>query len=220
MYLKIFNLTKTFTGKTSTFLAAAVVVMTFIDYLLKWQIYPYLFNILAPFFGVLYKFAFESFVLICLVFLTFSVWKLRKQLIISKPNALEKQILDTKVQLENQIKKNSESIVFQMKALETRLDGRLFNVERTVVDLEIEDHKKKKQVGAMAMLLKKLAMSKRQGWGEEDTLFEIKEYIKDRGMPSTYLAEFNKSLAGCSDDLKILKDDVYKLAQEKLYKVG
>src|SRR3989344_6345550 len=116
MYSKIFNWTKTFLGKALAILTAIVVVMTFIDFLLKWQIYPYLFSVVTAFFGVLHEFAFEVFVSVSLVVLTLFLWKLQKQFIGSKPNALEKQILDTRTHLESQIKKNSKGLSWILKS--------------------------------------------------------------------------------------------------------
>jgi len=217
MYSKIFNWTKTFLGKALAILTAAVAVMTFIDFLLKWQIYSYLFSVITAFFGVLHELAFEVFVSGSLVALTLFLWKLQRQFIASKPNALEKQILDTRTQLESQIKKNSDATGVQIKAIETRLNNKLFELERTLVDFEIENHRNKNQVGEVSMMIKKLGMDNKSGYGAEDTLLEIKEYIKKSGMPNYFLEDLNKALKGIPEGLGIVRDEILKIAQERLY---
>ena len=94
---KIYNWTKTFLGKAIAVLTGIVLMMTFADYLFKLQIYPYLLSIISVPFRVLYEFAFESFVLVCLVLMALFSWRLHKKIASSKPNALEKQILDIKI---------------------------------------------------------------------------------------------------------------------------
>lgn len=217
MFSKMYNGTKTLVGKILAVLATSVVVMTFIDYLLKWQIYPYIFNAVFVLFKVLYNFAFESFTLISLATLTVFVWKLHKKFIASKPHALEKQILDIKSSLEAQIKKLSDSNTAQAKSVETRLGDKLFEIERTLVDFEIENHRAKNQVGEISMMIKKLNMDLKRRWGAENDLLEIREYIKKSGMPNYFLEDLHNALKGVPDSLKIIADEILKLAQEKLY---
>lgn len=217
MYSKIYNWTKTLLGKTLAILAGVVIVMTFVDFLLKWQIYPYIFSTIYMLFRVLYKFAFESLVLICIALLALFLWRLHKKFVSSKPNALEKQILDTKTSLENQVKKISDSVTDQIKSVDTRLSDKMFEIERTLVDFEIENHRDKNQVGEVSMMIKKLNMDIKRKWGAENTLLEIKEYIKKSGMPNYYLEDLHNALKGIPDSLKIVGDEILKLAQERLY---
>jgi hypothetical protein len=217
MFSKIYNGTKTFLVKALAVLAAIVVVMTFVDFLLKWQIYPYIFNGIFVLLKIIYALAFEVFVLTWLIILSIIIWRLHKKFSASKPNALEKQILDIKAALEVQIKKSSDSVTTQVKSVETRLNEKVFEMERTLVDFEIENHRAKNQVGEVSMMIKKLNMDIRRKWGAEDTLLEIKEYIKKSGMPNYFLEDLHNALKGVPDSFKIVADEILKLAQEKLY---
>lgn len=217
MFSKIYNRTKTFLGKALAVLAAIVVFMTFVDYLLKWQIYPYIFNGIFVLIKIIYAFAFETFVLIWLIILSIIVWRLHKTFSASKPNTLEKQILDIKTALEAQIKKSSDSVTTQFKSIEIILNEKVFEIERTLVDFEIENHRAKNQLGEVSMMIKKLNMDIKRKWGAEDTLLEIKEYIKKSGMPNYFLEDLHNALKGVPDSLKIVADEILKLAQEKLY---
>ena len=214
---KIYNWTKTFLGKAIAVLTGIVLMMTFADYLFKLQIYPYLLSIISVPFRVLYEFAFESFVLVCLVLMALFSWRLHKKIASSKPNALEKQILDIKIFLETQIKKSSDSYTTQIKSIYGKLNDRIFEIERTLVDFEIENHRSKNQVGEISMMIKKLNMDNKRGWGAENTLLEIREYIKKSGMPNYFLDDLHKALKDVSESLKIVADEILKLAQEKLY---
>lgn len=217
MFSKIYNGTKTFLGKVPAVLAAIVVVMTFVDFFLKWQIYPYIFNGIFVLLKIIYAFAFETFVLTWLIILSIIVWRLHKKFSASKLNALEKQIADIKTALETQIKKSSDFVTTQVKSVETRLNEKMFEMERTLVDFEIESHRAKDQVGEVAMMIKKLNMDIKRKWGAEDTLLEIKEYIKKSGMPNYFLNDLHNALKGVPESLKIVADEILKLAQEKLY---
>ncbi len=217
MLSKIYNGTKTFLGKAMAVLAAIVVVMTFVDFLLKWQIYPYIFNGIIILLKIIYLFAFETLVLTWLTILSIIVWRLYKKFAASKSNALEKQILDIKTALEAQIKKSSDFVSTQVKSVETRLSEKTFEIERTLVDFEIENHRAKNQVGEVAMMIKKLNMDTKRKWGADNTLLEIKEYIKKSGMPNYFLEDLHDALRGVPDSLKIVSDEILRLAQEKLY---
>lgn len=218
MYLKIYNWTKTFLAKALGILAALVLVMTFVDYLLKWQIYPYIFRTVSISSGVFYKFAFEIFVLVCLASLALLYWKIRKEVLSSKSNMLEKQIVDTKTLLEGQIKKVSDFVSLQTKGVESRLSEQIFDIKQTMIDFEIENYRTKGQVGEVSKMIEKLQMDVKRGWGAEDTLPEIKEYIKKSGMPNYFLDDLHKALKGVPDSLKRLGEETLKLAEEKLYK--
>ncbi|HCI05392.1 TPA: hypothetical protein DEX28_01465 [Patescibacteria group bacterium] len=217
MYSKIYNWIKTFLGKILAILAGLIVFMTFIDFLLKWQIYPYLFSIVSMLFRVLYEFAFESFVLVCLALLVLSSWRLHRKFVSSKPNVLEKQIVDIKTSLETQIKKSSDSSAAQVKSVDDKLSDKIFEIERTLVDFEIENHRSKNQVGEISKMIKKLNMDIKRKWGVEDTLLEIKEYIKKKDMPNYYFEDLHNALKNVPGSLKMIADEILKLAQEKLY---
>jgi hypothetical protein len=217
MYSKIFNWTKTFVGRIITVLAGIVVVMTFMDFLLKWQIYSYLFDITTSFLALFYKFPFEFFFLSCLVLLSFFIWRLNKQLINSRPGALEKKIIDTKNSLEVQMKKNLDLNTSQIKKVEDNTKEQLLDIRRIIVDFEIENHRNKNQVGEVSKLIEKLGMDIERGWGTEDTLLEIKEYIKQKGLPTYFLNDLDRTLKDVPGNLNKLRDEILNLAQEKLY---
>lgn len=214
---KIYNWTKTFIGRVLAIVASIVVVMTFVDYLLKWQIYPYLLHNVTRLLGILYQFAFESFLLLCLVLLFFFFLKLQRRVGNLKPAALEKQITETKTALETQVKKLSDSTSTQIKSIESRFDGKIFDIKHTIVEFEIEYHRNKGQVGEVSKMVEKLGMDLKRGWGAEDTLLEIKEYIKKRGMPNYFLDDLHKILEKLPSSMKGIGDEILKLAQERLY---
>lgn len=214
---KILNWAKTFLGKIITVIATVVIIMTFVDFLLKWQIYPYILNIVAKLLELLYLFAFESFVLLGLVFLFFSFWKLQKRVANSKPDALEKQIANLKVAVETQIKKLSDSTTTQIKSTENRFNQQFSDIKYTIVEFEIEHHRNKEQVGEILKMIEKLEMDLKRGWGAENTLLEIREYIKKSGMPNYFFGNLCKTLKKLPSNMKSIGEEILKLAQEKLY---
>jgi len=213
----IFGYTKTFIGKVVAFLAAIVVIMTFVDFLLKWQIYTFLLSVTNKLFEILSQFAFEAFILLWLVLLSYLFWRLHKQVKDSKPNELHEEITNLKSTLEAQIKKLSETTNSQIKTIDNRINNKVFDIEYTLVKFEIERYRSKNQVGEVAQMIKKLDMDSKRGWGFEDTLLEIKEYIKKSGMPSYFLDDLHKSLEKLPDSVKGFGDETLKLAQERLY---
>jgi hypothetical protein len=217
MYSKTYNWTKAFISKALPKLVGLVVFMTFIDFLLKWQIYSYIFATVSTLSSLLYRFAFETFVLICLLLLALSLWIFYKKFVNSKPNALEKQVLDIKTSLEAQLKKISDSSVTKIKDVETIFNNKIFEIERALVEFEIEKHRSKGQVGEVSMMIKKLRMDIKRKWGAEDTLLEIKGYIKKNGMPNYYINDLHEAIKVVPDSVKIVGDEIIKLAQENLY---
>lgn len=214
---KIFNWTKTFVGKIIAVIATIVVVMTFVDYLLKWQIYPYFLDIFAKLLGLLYQFAFESFVLLCLSFLFFLFWKLKRRVENSKSDELEKQIANQRITVDAQIKKLSESTANQIKSVENRFNDKFFDIQHTIVEFEIEHHRSKGQVGEVSKMIEKLEMDLKRRWGAENTLLEIREYIKKSGMPNYFLDDLHKTLEKLPNSMKGIGEEILKLAQERLY---
>ena len=214
---KILHWAKTLLGKIMTIIAVVVLVMTFIDFLLKWRIYPYLINTSTGLLKLLYQFAFESFVLLCLVFLFFSFRKLQKRLENSKPDALEKQITTLRTATEAQIKKLSESTANQIKSIENRFNDKFFGIQYTIVEFEIEHHRSRGQVGEVSKMIEKLGMDLKREWGAENTLLEIREYIKKSGMPNYFFDDLYKTLERLPSSMKGIGEEILKLAQEGLY---
>ena len=114
----IFNYTRTFLGKTIAFLAMVVVLMTFFDYLFKWQIYSFLLSTTNKLFEIFSLFIFESIALVWLIVLSYLFLRLQKQVKESKPNELHEQITILKTEVKDLIKKFSESSASQIKSLE------------------------------------------------------------------------------------------------------
>ena len=145
MYTKSLSFTKTLVAKVITALAGLVVVMTFLEFIFKWKIFSYVYNIGKLIFSPIYRFPFEALVFLCLVLLVYLHLNLRRQFVSSKTNILEKQIVDNHNSLEVQIKKKVDEVAASIKAVEVRLEGkiqasektlddRLFEAERTLVD--------------------------------------------------------------------------------------
>lgn len=137
----------------------------------------------------------------------------------SKPNILEEQIkaLDSKVNKDTKaIQEASERLI---KSKVANLKEKIFDIEYTLVDFEFEHHRSKNQVGELSNMIKKLYMDIKRGWGAEDTLMEIREYIKKSGIPHFYIEDLNKALELVNSDFSVLTNEIKILSQEKLYKV-
>jgi Ca2+/Na+ antiporter len=191
--------------------------MTLIDYVLKWKIYFFLFSWTVPTIIFIYKHAFQAIIALCVVVLFFLYWKLYRRVKNSKNDSLEKQITELKTSVGAQLKKVSESTSAQIKAIETRLNDKIFDIEYTLVEFEIESHRSKNQVGEISMMIIKLGMDLKRGWGAEDSLLEIREYIKKQGMPNYYLSELTTKIKVVPESFKPLGEEILKLAQERLY---
>ncbi len=210
-------------------LTIAVLFFTFIDYWTKWKMWAFICSILVGLFMFLWPYAFEIITVVWFVILTHHVFKNRnknlratgenEKIDISEKHLNEKLSIIEK-RLNEEINKKGVSFDNKLKLLESKLDRKILEIESSLVNFEIEDHLNKKQVGAMSQMIKKLNIDIKRGFGEEDTLFEIKEYIKDKGMPHFYLPDLTNTLAKVPDGFKFLKEDILKLAQEKLYKVN
>lgn len=218
------NFTKNFLNSNFIkILGALVLIFTFLDFLLKWKIFLYLQYVAAFLFinllSLINNFPFEIITSIYLVIITALSLNSLKKIEGTKSSELEKQLIDIKGQLEEQKRKNAADLATQVKSVTNQLDRKIFDIEYRMVELEIESFRNKKQVGELSMLIKKLEMDKKRGWGIEDTLFEIKEYIKENGMPNYYFEDLNRTLEGVLDSFKGIKEDIRELAKEKFYKV-
>lgn len=219
MYKKIIDYIKPKIQKIIGVILIIAAIVTVVDFILRWKIYPYIYNIISIFFKFIFMNLFETLIVIYLILLSIFIYWLYKQLMESKSTALDKRISNIESDIQKQNKANIIYTDKQVKYSESKLDKRIFDLERTVVNFKIEAFKNKGQVGAMAELIEKLKMDKKRGWGVEDTMFEIKEYIKEHGMPHYYISNLNKEIEGCTNDFSLLKQDILKLAQEKLFKV-
>lgn len=220
MINNIFAWSKAFFINVLWVISAIVTVLTAIDYFLKWKIYPYIFVVFKLTLNFVLENWFKLSTILYLGVLTFFLLKQRRMFKESKPNILETQINENKVDLETKIKKVESDLTQVIKSSEKRAIDKISTIEYTVIEYEIERHREKGQIGEISMMIKKLNMDKKRGWGVEDTLFEIREYIKNNGMPNYYFADINKALETIPDELKSLKEEILKLAQEKLYKVN
>lgn len=217
MLYRLFQSSSQIIKKILGILGGIVLLMTLIDYVLKWKIYFFLFSWTVPTIIFIYKHAFQAIIALCVVVLFFLYWKLYRRVKNSKNDSLEKQITELKTSVGAQLKKVSESTSAQIKAIETRLNDKIFDIEYTLVEFEIESHRSKNQVGEISMMIIKLGMDLKRGWGAEDSLLEIREYIKKQGMPNYYLSELTTKIKVVPESFKPLGEEILKLAQERLY---
>lgn len=134
----------------------------------------------------------------------------------NKINTIEKSIIMEITKLRTDFSEKVSSVNTKISSLEKGV----FDIKRSLVDFEIENHLKKNQVGAMSKMIEKLEMDIERGWGSEDTLLEIKVYITNRGMPNYYLSNLQKVIENVPKEFNVIKEEILKLAQEKIYKVG
>lgn len=197
-----------------------VTLLTLFDYGQKWKIYPFVYDKSVSLFQLLVGKLFESVIVLALLILATAVYLLYIKVRDSKSESLENRISSLEEKIPTTLKESKSYSDDKVKSSEEKLGERIFKLEWSMIDIEIEDHKSKNQVGAMSGLVQKLKMAKKRGWGVEEVLFEMKEYIKERGMPHFYLEDLCKEVKACSENLDGLKNEVIKLAQEKLYKVN
>ncbi|MEX1013815.1 MAG: hypothetical protein WDZ80_01480 [Candidatus Paceibacterota bacterium] len=214
---KVFNNIKTVLGKVLASLTALVAIMTFVDFLLKWKIYLFLFSVLNKGANILLEFIFETFILFWLLLLSYLFWKINRQVKNSKPNELQEQLTSLKTTVEEQIKKLSDSSNAKVKSIEKRINEKIFNIEYSLVEFEIERYRSNNQVGEVSQMIKKLNMDFQRGWGAEDTLLEIRGYIEKSGMPSYFLDDLHKAIEKLPDSIKGVGEGVFSLAQTKMY---
>ncbi len=86
-----------------------------------------------------------------------------------------------------------------------------------IVDLKIEHHLKKNQVGALKGMIDKLNLRIDRGWNVESELAMIKKYITESGMPDFYLRDLTTSINKVSEDFKVLKEQILELASNRVY---
>ncbi len=153
-----------------------------------------------------------SSILIFLV-LTLLVW-FRKLLKIERELEDVKNVLQIKWHT-NALSKIREDLIRTMEAVSS---GNTSPLKRMIIELEIDNFRSRHQVGELSSLIKKLHMDLENGRRVEDTLMEIREYIKKSGMPHFYVEDLNKVLKLVSDDFSILKKEIATLSQEKIYK--
>ena len=130
------------------------------------------------------------------------------------------RILEKALNIEiNNNKKNLENKITIIQSTSSSLKQDISKIKEDLIDLQIEYHLNKNQIGAMRKMLEKLSLSIKKKWGVEDVLLEIKEYIKKHGMPNVYLSDLTESLKEVSEDHKIIKNEILELASEKVYKL-
>lgn len=86
-----------------------------------------------------------------------------------------------------------------------------------LVELEINHHLSKNQVGALSGMIQKLKLDITRGWGVEESLMSIREYIKTSGMPNYYFSDLTEGFKKLPSEYDHLSKEIIKLAQEKLY---
>jgi len=151
--------------------------------------------------------------LLIFMVLTLVVW-FRKLLKIEKELEAVKSVLQINWHT-NAVKKIREDLIRTMEVVSS---GNTSSLKRMIVESEIENFRSGHQVGELSSLIKKLHMDLEKGWRVEDTLMEIREYIKKSGMPHFYIEDLNKALKLVGEDFSVLKKEIATLSQEKLYK--
>lgn len=153
-----------------------------------------------------------SLILIFLV-LTLVVW-FRK--LLSLENELEniKRTLGTSKETKA-LEKVRRYLIRTMEAVSNGNSGPL---KRMIVELEIEQFRSNHQVGEISKLIEKLHIDIGRKYDVRETLMEIREYIKEKGMPYYYIEDLNKELKLVENDFAVLSTEISSLSQEKLYK--
>lgn len=214
---KIFNYTKTLYGKIFSITAALVVFMTFGDFLFKWNIYSFLYSYTDFLWNKMTPYIFEIFIISLIFLILYYLKKLNNRINSSKPNELSNKVDDLKIEFEQQVKKVLEANVAQTKGLEKKMSDKIFDIEYSLVEFEIERYRSNNQVGEVSQMIKKLNMDLQRGWGADETLLEIKAYIERSGMPSYFLDDLHKSIEKLPASIKGVGDTVFNLAQSKVY---
>jgi hypothetical protein len=196
-------------------------IFAVVDYLTKWKILFFLkatvLNIWSVILSNFINTLFFLWILILTIFLIKrgskkpEIEEIRKELLKITKNEISTSAKGLLENFRNQISSISSSI--------KSIQNQVIDLKRSVIDFEIDKHLSKNQIGAISKMIEKLEMDIKRGWGIEDTLYEIKEYIKNHGMPSVYLVNLNRTLGRVPDDFRILKEEILSLTKEKLYKI-
>lgn len=117
----------------------------------------------------------------------------------------------------NSIKSQIDENISKIKDNNKELESEFEKVKRDVLELNFKKFLDKNQIGALATLLEKLELDIKRGWGEEDTLLEIKEYLENHSMPNLYLKNLQDVLIKIKPDYSVIKEQILKLASEKLF---
>jgi len=123
---------------------------------------------------------------------------------------------ETKSQVRDLEKSLTEKID-QFKTERSSTYEALLDIKRDMVDLQIEYHLGKGQVGAAKMLIEKIELCIKKGWGIVESLLELEKYIKERKMPSYYLKDLQEALSKVPKEQSLLAENLLKLANEKAY---
>lgn len=129
--------------------------------------------------------------------------------VVNKISAAEKTINAEMAKLKTDFSGTNKNI--------SSLEEKIFDLKRSLVEFEIEHHLKKGQIGAMRKMIDKLEMDLKRGWGEDDTIMEIKDYIVESGMPKYYLDDLTKAIEKMPKKLEHINKEVLELAQKRLY---
>lgn len=154
-----------------------------------------------------------SFILIFLV-LTLVVW-FRKILKMERELEDVKNVLQIKWHT-NALSKIRGDLIRTMEAVSS---GNTSPLKRMIIELEIQEFRNKKAVGELSKLIEKLHIDIGSKFAVRDTLMEIREYIKENGMPYYYIEDLNKALKLVETDFSVLSGEISALSQEKLYKL-
>ena len=122
---------------------------------------------------------------------------------------IKSQIRDLEKALSSQID------IMKQEAVSSK--NEITNIKSDLVDLQIEYHLNKKQVGAAKMIIEKINLCKERGWGIESALVELEQYIHDKKFPTFYLKDLQIALKEVPEEYKFLAERLIKLANENVY---
>ncbi len=217
-------------------LATIAALFTILDYLVfQWGVIPALWVYLRIPLEYILQHLFESLILAWLIFLTWlagggrTIISEDDFISISEPRSqnscvdhLSKKDLETILETtkkdvqtsEDRIVKNAKD---QVSSAIKPLTSKISDMEYSILELEIDRHASKGQIGALDGLIKKLKLDVKKSWGIEDTLIEIKDYISKKSMPGIYFSDLTNAFKELPDEYSYLKSEITRLAQDKLY---
>lgn len=107
---------------------------------------------------------------------------------------------------------------YLIRTMEAVSSGNFTPLKRMIVELEILQFRNNHQVGELSKLIEKLNIDIGRNYEVRETLMEIREYIREKGMPHYYIEDLNKTLKLVEKDFSVLSGEIATLSQEKLYK--
>ncbi len=135
---------------------------------------------------------------------------------------LSNQIRNLEKSLNEKIDSQTSKLTSLIKSAQDVADSALKKANRfkvEMLDLQIEYHNRKNQIGELGKMIEKLLAANERGWGVDKVLIDIKNYILKDKMPDVYFTNLTDALKQIkTEEYALLKEEILKLATEKLYK--